>query len=105
MGLTPAQSIFHKPMHKGPDGWSFKQVPQKYLGPRSPGQKPALIVVTRSGTIRVLFQAVQGQDSRWQEFRTDTENIASPSELLTHAAMCAEKVVENQHPDKGARYS
>ena len=92
-------------MYKTLDGWSFKQLSQRYLGPRSPSQKAALVAVTRSGTIRVLFQAVQGQESRWQDFKTDTENIASPSELLTHAAMCAERVVEKQHPDKGAPVS
>ena len=95
------QSIFHKPMYKTTNGWFFKQIPQRYLGSRSPNQKPALICVTRSGTFRVLFQ---GQDSRWQEFKSETENVASPSELLTHAAMCAEGVVEKDNPEKGRQY-
>ena len=95
------QSIFHKPMYKTANGWFFKQIPQRYLGSRSPNQKPALICVTRSGTFRVLFQ---GQDSRWQEFKSETENVASPSELITHAAMCAEGVVEKDNPEKGRQY-
>lgn len=88
-------------MYKTVNGWFFKQIPQRYLGSRSPNQKPALICVTRSGTFRVLFQ---GLDSRWQEFKSETENVASPSELLTHAAMCAEGVVEKDNPEKGRQY-
>ena len=88
-------------MYKTANGWFFKQIPQRYLGSRNPNQKPALICVTRSGTFRVLFQ---GQDSRWQEFKSETENVASPSELLTHAAMCAEAVVEKDNPEKGTQY-
>ena len=88
-------------MYKTANGWFFKQIAQRYLGPRSPNQKPALICVTRSGTFRVLFQ---GQDSRWQEFKSETENGASPSELVTHAAMCAEGVVERDNPEKGTQY-
>lgn len=88
-------------MYKTTNGWFFKQIAQRYLGSRTPNQKPALICVTRSGTFRVLFQ---GQDSRWQEFKSETENVASPSELLTHAAMCAEGVVEKDNPEKGKQY-
>ena len=99
--LMSLQSIFHKPMYKTANGWFFKQIPQRYLGSRSPNQKPALICVTRSGTFRVLFQ---GQDSRWQEFKSETEIVASPSELITHAAMCAEGVVEKDNPEKGRQY-
>lgn len=88
-------------MYKVENVWSFKWFAQKYLGPRAPNQKPALVCITRSGTLRVLFQ---GQDGRWQEFKTDIENVASPSELLTHAAMCAEKVVEKANTDKGRQH-
>ena len=99
--LILLQSIFHKPMYKTTNGWFFKQIPQRYLGSRSPYQKPALICITRSGTFRVLFQ---GQDNKWQEFKSETESVASPSELLTHAAMCAEGVVEKDNPEKGRQY-
>ena len=48
--------------------------------------------------IRVLYQA---QDNRWQDFKSESETIASPSELLTHATMCPEKIADNKNPDKG----
>ena len=48
--------------------------------------------------IRVLYQ---GQDNRWQDFKSESENIASPTELLTHATMCPEKVADVKSPDKG----
>ena len=57
-----------------------------------------MVAVTRTGTIRVLYQ---GQDNRWQDFKSESENIASPSELLTHATMCPEKIAEAKSPDKG----
>lgn len=50
--------------------------------------------------IRVLYQ---GQDNRWQDFKSESENVTSPSELLTHATMCPEKIAnaDNKSPDKG----
>lgn len=48
--------------------------------------------------IRVLYQ---GQENRWQDFKCETENIASPSELLTHATMCPEIIVDVKSPEKG----
>ena len=50
--------------------------------------------------IRVLYQ---GQDNRWQDFKSESENFASPSELLTHATMSPEKiaVADSKSPDKG----
>ncbi len=57
-----------------------------------------MVAVTRSGIIRVLYQ---GQDNRWQDFKSESETIASPSELLTHATMCPEKIADSKSPDKG----
>lgn len=91
-------------MLKVKDQWNFIVSQQRLLGPRNPyqqinnPQKAALVAVTRSGIIRVLYQ---GQDNRWQDFRSESENIASPSELLTHATMCPEKIADNKNPDKG----
>lgn len=91
-------------MLKAKDQWNFTVSQQRLLGPRNPyqqvnsPQKAALVAVTRSGMIRVLYQ---GQDNRWQDFKSESENIASPSELLTHATMCPEKIADNKSPDKG----
>ena len=59
---------------------------------------PVLMVVTRNATIKVFSQ---GQDRRWQDFKRDIENIASPAELLSHASMCADKFVDNAKKDEG----
>ena len=91
-------------MLKAQDQWNFTVSGQKFLGPRNPyqqtnnPQKAAMVAVTRSGMIRVLYQ---GQDNRWQDFKSESETIASPSELLTHATMCPEKIADNKSPDKG----
>lgn len=59
------------------------------MGPHNPNtNKSALLAVTRSGIIRLLLQ---GQDMSWQEIKTEIDSISSSSELLTHAAMCADK--------------
>ena len=98
------RSFFPKPMLKANNQWSFTVVQQKLLGPRNPyqqtnsPQKAALVAVTRSGMIRVLYQ---GQDNRWQDFKSESENIACPTELLTHATMCPEKIAEGKSTDKG----
>lgn len=96
-------SYFPKPMLKAQNQWNFTVLQQRLLGPRNPyqqannPQKAALVAVTRSGMIRVLYQ---GQDNRWQDFKSESENVASPSELLTHATMCPEKIADNKSPDK-----
>ena len=102
--LTMVQSYFPKPMFKAKDQWNFTVSQQRLLGPRNPyqqnnnPQKAAMLAVTKSGMIRVLYQ---GQDNIWQDFKSESENIASPSELLTHATMCPEKIADNKIPDKG----
>lgn len=60
-----------------------------------------MVAVTKSGMIRVLYQ---GQDNRWQDFKCESENIASPFELLTHATMCPEKIADVKSPEKGEGY-
>lgn len=92
-------------MLKVKDQWNFTVSQHKLLGPRNPyqqtnnPQKAAMVAVTRSGMMRVLYQ---GQDNRWQDFKSESENIASPTELLTHATMCPERIASDvKSPDKG----
>lgn len=91
-------------MLKTNDQWNFNYSQHKFLGPRNPyqhvnnPQKASMVAVTRSGLIRVLYQ---GQDNRWQDFKSELENIASPAELLTHATMCPEKIADIKSPEKG----
>lgn len=96
-------SYFPKAMLQAKNQWSFTVSQQRLLGPRNPyqhinnPQKAAMVAVTRSGMIRVLYQ---GQDNRWQDFKCESENIASPFELLTHATMCPEKIADVKSPEK-----
>ena len=91
-------------MLKVKDQWNFHVSQHKLLGPRNPyqqtnnPQKAAMVAVTKSGMIRVLYQ---GQDNRWQDFKSESENIASPTELLTHATMCPERIADIKSSDKG----
>ena len=91
-------------MLKVKDRWDFTVSQHKLLGPRNPyqqtnnPQKAAMVAVTKNGIIRVLYQ---GQDNRWQDFKSESENIASPTELLTHATMCPERIADIKNPDKG----
>ena len=102
--LTAVQSFFPKPLLKAKDQWSFNMTQQRLLGPRNPyqqmnnPQKGALVAITRSGIIRVLYQ---GPDNRWQDFKSESEIIASPSELLTHATMWPENIVDAKSHEKG----
>ena len=95
-------------MLKAQDQWNFTVSQQRFLGPRNPyqqtnnPQKATLVAVTKSGMIRVLYQ---GQENRWQDFKSESETISSPSELLTHATMCPEKIADNKMPDKGGELS
>ena len=61
-------------------------------------QRPAIVVVTKAGMIRVMSQS---QDQGWQEFKAEIENIGGPSELLTHAAMCPEKMADKSTSEQG----
>lgn len=59
------------------------------MGPHNPSSnKSALVAVTRGGVIRLLLQ---GQDMRWQDTKAEIDGISTSAELLTHAAMCADK--------------
>ena len=51
--------------------------------------KPAFVTVTRTGSIRVMYQGLDG--SRWVDFRGELDSVGASSELLTHAALCDDK--------------
>lgn len=58
------------------------------MGPHNPNQKPALVAVTRGGTIRLMFQE---KNLRWQDVKTELDSISTSSGLLSHVAMTADK--------------
>ena len=59
------------------------------MGPHAPvSGMSALITVTRGAVIRILFQ---GQDRVWHQSKAEIEKVTSPSQLLTHATLCAHR--------------
>ncbi|CAL8583760.1 hypothetical protein XPA_009378 [Xanthoria parietina] len=94
------QLLLHGLAAKNPSGqWAFTGSRSKQAGPHNPHvvgeqsnrtkpNKPALVVVTRAGVIRLLYQ---GPDSaRWLDFHAELESISTAEGLLTHATICAE---------------
>lgn len=83
------QLPLYRPATKKDGQWLCTASQHKLMGPHNPStNKSALMAVTRGGTIRLLMQ---GQDSSWQEIKAEIDSISTVSELLTHAAMCADK--------------
>lgn len=69
--------------------WNFGVSHHKPMGPHNPtANKSALVAVTRGGVLKLLFQ---GSDMRFQDLKGEIDSISTSAELLTHAAMCADK--------------
>ncbi|KAL9104109.1 MAG: hypothetical protein Q9163_000911 [Psora crenata] len=84
----PAKSFYYKPSIKTNGQWNFMCTPQKLAGPRNPLQKSSVVLVTRGGVIRVLYQ---DKDNRWQDIRADVQHVKDASGVLSHVAMCADR--------------
>ncbi|KAL9604464.1 MAG: hypothetical protein Q9219_000429 [cf. Caloplaca sp. 3 TL-2023] len=81
-----------------PNGqWTFVGTRFKLSGPHNPhllGEQPgknkaALVVVTQSGVIRLIYQGPNG--GRWLDFQSELQSASTASELLTHVAICADQ--------------
>lgn len=61
-------------------------------GPYNPwaskAQLSALVVISRGGTLRLVYQ---GQDSQWQDVRHDIDELSTSNDLITHASLCPDK--------------
>ncbi|KAL8997228.1 MAG: hypothetical protein Q9169_003421 [Polycauliona sp. 2 TL-2023] len=76
--------------------WAFTRTRCKQAGPHNPHiigeqsskNKAAFAVVTRAGTIRLLYQGPDG--GRWLEMKANLESILTAKDVLTRAAICAE---------------
>lgn len=88
----------YRPAVKAPNGqWVFGGSRFKQSGPHNPHligeqqsrNKAALVTVTRSGAIRLFYQGPDG--ARWLDFKGELQCISTTAELLTHAAICADK--------------
>lgn len=83
------QFPLYRPTVKQNGQWKFAVSQHKLMGPHNPStNKSALVAVTRGGGIRILLQ---GQDMRWQDAKAEIDGISTSAELLTHAALCADK--------------
>ncbi|KAL6717957.1 Mediator of RNA polymerase II transcription subunit 16 [Lecanora helva] len=80
------------------EGWVFKCSQRKLLGPHNLSQRPGLVTVTKAGMIKVLSMNQSGQ---WQDFKAEIDNIGAPDEILTHAAICPEKIADKSTTNQG----
>lgn len=66
--------------------WAYSPFRRRPIGPFHPANKAALVCVTRSGHIKLLYQ---NPDSRWAEISAELKSTGYSDRLLTHAAMMA----------------
>ena len=78
------QSLFARSAVRKEGRFSYVIKQQAIPGPKAPPQKPALIVVTRSGRVKFLST----DKERWIESRIELEASGKPNGVLTHAALC-----------------
>ena len=67
--------------------WTYGLMPESIKGIRSPFKKPALMIVTKAGSV-MLFYADETSHS---SAKYDLEDVSTSSDLLTHAAFCDDK--------------
>lgn len=66
--------------------WAYSPFRRRPIGPFHPANKAALVCVTRSGLLRLLYQ---NPDSRWAEISAELSYTGYSDRLLTHAAIVA----------------
>lgn len=66
--------------------WAYSPFRRRPIGPFHPANKAALLCVTRSGLLRLLYQ---NPDSKWAEISAELKNTGYSDRLLTHAAVVA----------------
>ncbi|QSZ30359.1 hypothetical protein DSL72_004882 [Monilinia vaccinii-corymbosi] len=83
------QSIQHGPAVKDASGMRYDGSQAPLLGPTYPiPSKSAFLYITTNGTLRLLWLQNNG---KWFESHTELESIVSSDDLITHAAICAER--------------
>lgn len=66
--------------------WGYSPFRRRPIGPFHPVGKIALLCVTRSGIIRLLYQS---PDHRWAEISAELKTTGHSDRILTHAALVA----------------
>ncbi|EEH45765.2 uncharacterized protein PADG_01915 [Paracoccidioides brasiliensis Pb18] len=74
---------FHKATRTD-DRWSYPAHRRRPLGPLHPVNKSGLVLVTKSGHIKIIYQ---NPDMRWAEISAELTSIGYSDGILTHAAM------------------
>lgn len=62
----------------------YSEEKAKSTGPFHPANKLAIVLVTRSGSLKILYQV---PDGKWSEVTTELKNLSSSDEVLTHAVI------------------
>lgn len=81
-------SYYYKPAMLKDGQWNFTMTQQNAYGPKPPASKPSLIVVTRAGTVKVIYQ---DKENRWHQIRSEQERPISNTGIFSHAALCVDK--------------
>ncbi|OJD23025.1 hypothetical protein ACJ73_05625 [Blastomyces percursus] len=74
---------FHKATRTN-ERWNYPAYRRRPLGPLHPVNKSALVIVTKSGHIKLIYQ---NPDLRWGEISTELKTVGYLDGLLTHAAL------------------
>ncbi|KAL4905887.1 mediator of RNA polymerase II transcription subunit 16 [Aspergillus multicolor] len=64
--------------------WAYSPFRRRPIGTYHPAHKGALLCVTRSGIMKLLYQ---NPDNRWAEITAELKNTSYSDRLLTHAAL------------------
>ncbi|GCB22497.1 mediator of RNA polymerase II transcription subunit 16 [Aspergillus awamori] len=66
--------------------WAYSPFRRRPIGPFHPANKAALLCITRSGSMKLLYQ---NPDGRWDDISVDLKSTSYSDRLLSHAAMVA----------------
>ncbi|PGG96375.1 hypothetical protein AJ79_09615 [Helicocarpus griseus UAMH5409] len=83
MNVNRSLFAFHKATRTN-DRWSFPAYRRRPLGLLHPANKSGLVLVTKSGHIKLIYQ---NPDLKWQEISAELKTIGYLDGTLTHAAM------------------
>ncbi|KAL2832149.1 mediator complex, subunit Med16 [Aspergillus cavernicola] len=64
--------------------WAYSPFRRRLIGPFHAANKAALLCITRSGIMKLLYQ---NPDNRWAEITAELKNTSYSDRLLTHAAL------------------
>ncbi|PSR99439.1 RNA polymerase II mediator complex subunit Sin4 [Coniella lustricola] len=87
--VTRSINVTCAPAVKENDKYQFINNISQNFGPWHPNpQKSALVCVTASGLLKLLFSQ---NNNQLQEIHLEMESVASSDDLITHAAICSER--------------